>query len=140
MVVVLDTNHLSELLERSIPGQRLEARLESCRAAAFVTIITLSEAIGGWQALLNKRRRAVEQVPVYSKLQLYVETIVALGILPFDEDSARIYEGLAAAHRQIGTMDLKIAAICKSHDVLLLTRNLRDFKAVVGLRVENWLD
>ncbi len=37
-------------------------------------------------------------------------------------------------------MDLKIAAICVTHDILLLSRNLLDFQKVPGLRVENWLD
>lgn len=41
---------------------------------------------------------------------------------------------------RIGTMDLKIAAICLAHDATLLTRNLVDFEKVPGLRVENWLD
>jgi len=37
-------------------------------------------------------------------------------------------------------MDLKIAAICIAHDATLLTRNVRDFEAIPGLRVENWVD
>lgn len=37
-------------------------------------------------------------------------------------------------------MDLKIASIAISHDAMLLSRNLRDFRKVPGLNVENWLD
>jgi len=37
-------------------------------------------------------------------------------------------------------MDLKIAAIARSHDALLLSRNLVHFALVPGLKVENWLD
>lgn len=37
-------------------------------------------------------------------------------------------------------MDLKIAAICLTHDAMLLTRNVGDFVSIDGLRVENWLD
>jgi len=40
---------------------------------------------------------------------------------------------------RIGTMDLKIASIAKSLDVLLLTANEKDFSQVPGLRRENWL-
>tara|TARA_R110002049_G_C8914675_1_gene542753 strand:+ start:164 stop:382 length:219 start_codon:yes stop_codon:yes gene_type:complete len=47
---------------------------------------------------------------------------------------------LRAAFPRIGTMDLKIAAICEAHDAMLLTRNLADFRAMPKLVVENWLD
>jgi tRNA(fMet)-specific endonuclease VapC len=34
----------------------------------------------------------------------------------------------------------EIADIALAQDVLLLSANLRDFRQVPGLRVENWLD
>ena len=36
-------------------------------------------------------------------------------------------------------MDLKIASITLTHSAKLLTGNLRDFRAVSGLEVEDWL-
>ena len=39
----------------------------------------------------------------------------------------------------IGSQDLKIAAIALINDALLSSRNLRDFKKVKGLEVEDWL-
>lgn len=50
------------------------------------------------------------------------------------------FHRLKAERVRVGTMDLKIAAVCMAHDVLLLSRNLADFQQVPGLRVENWLD
>jgi predicted nucleic acid-binding protein len=35
-------------------------------------------------------------------------------------------------------MDLRIAATALSRDFTLLTGNLRDFRKVAGLRVEDW--
>jgi predicted nucleic acid-binding protein len=35
-------------------------------------------------------------------------------------------------------MDLRIAAVALDHSATLVTRNLRDFKKVHGLHVENW--
>ena len=35
-------------------------------------------------------------------------------------------------------MDLKIAAIALAYDAIVLTRNLKDFSRVPGLRVEDW--
>jgi tRNA(fMet)-specific endonuclease VapC len=41
---------------------------------------------------------------------------------------------------RIGTMDLRIACIVMEHDALLLTRNMKDFEKVPGLKFENWLE
>ena len=61
-------------------------------------------------------------------------------ILGFHEEDSRTFVKLRKLLPRSGTMDLKIASICLEHDALLLTRNLRDFNQVPGLRVENWLD
>lgn len=63
-----------------------------------------------------------------------------MSILPFDEDAAVIFQHFQKAKVRIGTMDLKIAAICMAHDATLLSRNLVDFERVPGLRAANWLD
>jgi tRNA(fMet)-specific endonuclease VapC len=41
---------------------------------------------------------------------------------------------------RIGSQDLKIAAIALAQGALLLSANLRDFRKVPGLQVENWLE
>ena len=41
--------------------------------------------------------------------------------------------------RSIGMADLKIAAMARVHDALLLSGNQRDFGRVPGLRVESWI-
>jgi tRNA(fMet)-specific endonuclease VapC len=38
----------------------------------------------------------------------------------------------------MGRPDMLIASIALAHDALLVTRNVDDYKAVSGLRVENW--
>ena len=59
-------------------------------------------------------------------------------VIDFDEDSAIEFETLVQSRLRIGTMDLKIAAIAIAHDALLISRNLRDFRKVPRLRVEDW--
>jgi len=38
----------------------------------------------------------------------------------------------------IGTMYLKIASICITHQALLLTRNLKDFGQILELNAQDW--
>jgi len=40
---------------------------------------------------------------------------------------------------RIGTMDLKIASIALSRDLVLLTRNDQDFIKVPDLKMEDWI-
>ncbi|MCY2991330.1 MAG: type II toxin-antitoxin system VapC family toxin [Planctomycetota bacterium] len=42
--------------------------------------------------------------------------------------------------RKIGRADLLIASIALSRQATLVTRNLRHFRQVPGLKVENWID
>jgi len=42
--------------------------------------------------------------------------------------------------RKIGRADLLIASIALSRQATLVTRNLRHFRLISGLRVENWAD
>jgi tRNA(fMet)-specific endonuclease VapC len=62
---------------------------------------------------------------------------LAFALLPFDAPSARIFDGLLAQNLRIGTMDLRLAAIALSRDLTVLTRNLRDFRRVNGLKFED---
>ena len=48
------------------------------------------------------------------------------------------FEQLQKQHIRIGTMDLKIAAIAIANNATLLSRNLKDFSKVPGLKVEDW--
>ncbi len=141
MVAVLDTNHLRELISRtSEPGRRLRERITAAEAEVFATIIVVEESMHGWMALLNRLNAGPDQVSVYAHMKESLEAAVKLGILPFDHDAATIFTGLRHTFRRLGTMDLKIAAICLAHDVTLLSRNLQDFNAIPGLRLDNWLD
>jgi tRNA(fMet)-specific endonuclease VapC len=59
-------------------------------------------------------------------------------VIPFDAAAARVFEGLITQRIRIGTMDLRIAAIALSRELVLVTRNASDFRKVPGLRIEDW--
>ncbi len=140
MFVVLDTNHFRELRENSPAGQRLQSRIKSHDADTFSCIVAVEESLGGWIAFIRKHRAGIDQLKGYERFHSCFDSLSKLGILPFDREAAMIFHELAKEHTLIGKMDLKIAAICITHDATLLSRNLLHFEKIDGLRVENWLD
>lgn len=68
-----------------------------------------------------------------------------LGTFPlvlFDDRAAAEFDRLAGNKvvRKIGRRDLLHAAVALAHQATLVSRNLKDFKLIPGLIVENWAD
>lgn len=140
MIAVADTNHLSELDRNPRAAANFETRRLARKLEVFTTIISVQEITKGWLALLNRSLPPQEQVAVYSRFQRSIEVLRDWDILPFDKEAAAQLAVLQRTPLRIGTMDLRIAAICLAHHAILLTRNVRDFDSIPGLQVENWLD
>ncbi len=141
MFVVLDTNHFAEPVHHTALGGRLKARFRARKAQVFTAIITAQEVTEGWSAFIRKQKAGTpKQIHGYAQFQHSLELLMALTVLPFDEQAAVVFRDLRKALLQAGTQDLKIASICLAHDATLLTRNEVDFKNIPRLRVENWLE
>jgi tRNA(fMet)-specific endonuclease VapC len=72
-------------------------------------------------------------------LALLIEFLANWQIIGFDQQAAAEFKRLRKLCRRVGTFDLKIAAIARIHDALLLTSNRRDFGQIPGLQVESWI-
>jgi tRNA(fMet)-specific endonuclease VapC len=59
-------------------------------------------------------------------------------VLSLDLKSASVFEEFDKKRLRVATMDLRFAAIAMAHDLILLTRNIRDFSKVPGLLTEDW--
>jgi tRNA(fMet)-specific endonuclease VapC len=72
----------------------------------------------------------------------YAQFLATVDVLPFDHAvSRRAAELRLALERNgepIGPMDTLIAATALAHDATLVTRNLREFGRVRGLKVVDW--
>lgn len=70
------------------------------------------------------------------------EFLLPLEVVAFGEGASDHYgdirSHLEKAGNIIGSMDLLIAAHARSLSLTLITNNLREFRRVPGLRVENW--
>jgi tRNA(fMet)-specific endonuclease VapC len=138
--VVLDTNHYVELIDGSTLGANLQRRAAAVAAEVFTTIVTGQEITQGWLAVINRNPPGLRQLNGYDQFQRHLLRFSRIGLLPFDPEAVQQFDRLRRLRLRVGTMDLKIAAICLAHDATLLTRNAIDFRKVPGLRFENWLD
>ena len=138
-MLVLDTDHLVELDRGSASGAALQRKLEDAGDEVATTIISAEEQFRGWLAQIRRQRDPHEQIAAYQRLQRRIEFFAAWHVLPWDTAAADILQELRRQRIRIGTMDLKIASIVLAHHTTLLSRNLRDFHQVPGLRVEDWL-
>lgn len=66
-----------------------------------------------------------------------------LEILPFDEEAAlqtaRLRAALEKKGKPLGDLDSLIAGHALSANLVLVTKNTREFSRVKGLRLENWV-
>lgn len=137
-MVILDTNHYSELDRGSPAGALLRERLLTRGEQPWLTVMTAEEVLRGRLAQIATDK---DRLPVH--YDLFLTGLLKLAkwrFLPWTQAAQDTFDALHFQRVRIGTMDLRIASLALTHDVLLLSRNLVDFQKVPGLRVENWLD
>lgn len=140
MIFLLDTDTLSHLQRGN---ERLIRRIKGGESGEFaISIVTRIEMLRGRFDHFLKAASAAE---VLRAQHLLVQTEVALQqleLLPFDLSAAVEFDRLdkAGLSRKVGRADLLIASVALAHKAILVTRNLRHFRQVPGLRVENWVD
>jgi tRNA(fMet)-specific endonuclease VapC len=138
-VLILDTDHLTELGYATRPGKRLVERLGRSSAAVAITIVSAEEQLRGWLARIAKAKTIEEQVLAYEALGERMTFFASFTLLPWDRGAAARFERFRKHGVRVGTMDLRIACIVIEHDAVLLTRNTMDFEKVPGLKFKNWL-
>ena len=138
-MLILDTDHLSILDRDTMEAFNLGRRLASIpQDEVAVTIITYEEQMRGWLSYIAQAKLPAQQLEAYWKLKRFAEQFCRITLVDYDAEAASQFERLRQARIRIGTQDLKIAAICLSLDATLLTRNLKHFSQVPGLKAEDW--
>ena len=128
MTVLLDTNVVSELIRRS-PDPTVEAWAASHRLEdLFFSAVGEAELRYGAAVLPTGRRR---DTPL-SDIERMLRDAFGNRMLPFDTEGARADANIAsrrrAAGRPVAPLDCQIAAIARSRDMAVATRNVRDFE------------
>lgn len=131
---LLDSNALSELIRN--PGgsvsQQFERRAAVPANKMLTSIITACELRYG--AVKKGSKILADRVD---------KTLAAVKVVPLstgaDVKYADVRTDLERKGQLIGPNDMLIAAHALALDAILVTDNVREFKRIKGLKIENWL-
>jgi len=131
---LFDTDVLSNIV-RAAPSARLLEKLAAAPAdLQFTTAINIGEIYYGASRSLHR-----ERIIQAFRAKVFPELV----ILPFDEESGKIFGTLKARLEKKGRSasepDLRIASIALQHKLILITGNERHYTNIPRLVVENWL-
>jgi tRNA(fMet)-specific endonuclease VapC len=106
------------------------------------TVITAIEVLRGRHEYLLKASDGHHLLRAQELLARSEELLQDVAIVPVTAAAAAGFDRLRQNKRlkKIGRADLLIASIALAHQATLVTRNLRHFRQVPGLQVENWVD
>jgi tRNA(fMet)-specific endonuclease VapC len=107
-----------------------------------ITIITKVEVLRGRIDYLLKAETGVELLKAQELLFRTEELLNQLLVVPISQAASEQFDRLRATPklRKIGRADLLIASIALANRATLVTRNLRHFRQIPGIRVVNWVD
>lgn len=133
---LLDTNIVSELA-RAQPAETVMQAFAMHADASAIPMVVWHELLFGVLRLPEGQRK--------DSLSHFVHAVPgALPKLAYDEAAARRHAELRAAQqargRPLAEPDAQIAASALVHGLTLVTRNMRDFHGIEGLKLANWFD
>jgi len=131
MRYMLDTNVCVDYLNGRYPAVT-EAIQQSSPDDLCVSSVAVAELRFGAEKSANRRRN-------HARLDVFLADIICAD---FDRHAALRYGRVRARLERrgavIGPYDLQIAAHALALGLVLITDNVREFRRVVGLKVENW--
>lgn len=134
-MIILDTNVIAELM-REEPDSHVASWIQSIAVTKLaLTVIAIAEILRGIERLpKGKRRQKLEQ-----SFKEFIQKGFSGRILPFDEESAYLYGGIATGREKAGlSVDLMIAAIAKKIQASIATRNIKDFEGCGLTLINPW--
>jgi tRNA(fMet)-specific endonuclease VapC len=137
---LLDTDHISFLQRRSgSEFNNLIARIaQRSPTDLALSIVSFHEQVLGAHNFINRARTTTDVIRGYTLLQEILQGFTTAPVLPYDAGAITIFDELRLQKVRVSTMDLRIAAIALSRNLVLLTRNVSDFGRVPGLLTEDW--
>lgn len=139
-MVILDTNVLSELMRPSPSDAVVRWIAAQPVTSLYITSVTQAEILYGLALLPDGRRRS----DLLAAAGLMFAEDFSGRVLPFDGAAAEAFAqaavGRRRAGRPTGTFDAQIAAIARSRDAAVATRNVADFQDCGVTVIDPWVD
>ena len=99
-------------------------------------VVTVEESLRGRLAQLARAGDGPTSIYAYGLLVEALLDFAQFPILPYNQPAEDWFQQLRPI--RIGTQDRKIAALALANQLILVTRNRRDFTRVPGLVLEDW--
>lgn len=133
---VLDTDHLTLFEHGHQPlKQHLAAHAPD---SVGLTVVTVEESLRGRLAAIAKAPDGPARIARYALLLGSLNRFQAFPLAPFDRGAEDQFQQLQIMRLRVGSLDLKIAAIALANQLILVTRNRRDFGRIPGMLLEDW--
>lgn len=136
-MIVVDTNVISEFMKSEPSSTVMEWARSRPASELYTTSITLAEVRYGVERLADGSRKLLLRKAAEDVFVAYRGRV-----LSFDTEAAARYAqvmcGRERAGRPVEAFDAQIAAICRSHNAALATRNLKDFHATGIELLDPW--
>jgi tRNA(fMet)-specific endonuclease VapC len=138
-MIAFDTDVITEILMGNSIFVDRAAQIPSAQQS--VPIIVIEEIMRGRLNVIRRAEAGKSKISIERAYWLFYETFHdfrEFPVLLYTSEAETIYRLWRQQSVQVSTHDLRIAAICATHDAILISRNRKDFEQVPGLRVEFW--
>lgn len=137
-IYLLDTNIISEIRQMRPEPSVLQLFMER-KNYSVISSITWAESLNGLKRLPEGRKKEALSSYYYEIIKEQFQ------ILGFDGSAAEVYSSLYPKLEGLGRVpqefDLQIASIAIANNLILVTRNTKDFESICqvsSLMLENW--
>ncbi len=122
--------------------EKVKKRYDEADDVFAVTVITWIEVLKGRTDSLVKAANEKELRIATDRMRHTEMVLHDFAVLPVDGATVAHFGNLSRNKKltKMRRADMLIACIALGHKAKLVTRNLKDYKDVPGLRLENWAD
>ena len=105
----------------------------------LLCVVSFQEQMRGWLGRLGKLAAPAQQADWYDRLVTRLFPVWRrFDMLPFPLSALQRFQQVRALRLNVGLMDLRLATVALENNLTVVTRNVRDFNRVPGVRTEDW--